>query len=354
MTKKTLGFCLLLILILGVFFAIGNSKKIGVTSEKEVLGVIVPLSGPAGSMGEFVKNAIDLADAKHVTIEYQDDQCDGKKALSSYQELKLKGAKIFYVACSGSVLALAPLAKNDGNLIITAYAGSAEIRKTGDEVIRFIPDALTIVDAMKEYFKENTANTTYAILYEEQDYPKSVADGVVAALGSKLLIKETYRPDSTDMRSQLTKIKGKNVDKLVFVPVSDATAKIALGQMRDLGLKTTVVGDVNLCGYPFSPSDFGQKTVCWNAELDKKEANIFADIYKAKYASTSTYPFYDAITYDSIGIVDDLVGSAGSKKDLIPYLKSHILGGIKGKISSYEFEPNGEVMGVNYLKMVEK
>jgi hypothetical protein len=56
------------------------------------------------------------------------------------------------------------------------------------------------------------------------------------------------------------------------------------------------------------------------------------------------------MTYDSIRIIDRLMEKAVD----VPALKKAILAGVEGEYSTYSFEPNGEVIGAQYLKTVEK
>ena len=309
----------------------------------------MPLTGPAGSIGEYVKNAIDLAAAQNIQVVYADDECDTKKAVSAYQELKIKDVKVFYVACSGSVLALAPLAKENGDLIITAYAGSSEIRNTGDEVIRFIPDALSVVAVMKEYFSENPTEK-YAIIHENQNYSTSLADGIAEALGPRLILQEAYASEATDVRTQLTKIKSSGADKIIVVPVSDKTAEIVYKQMKALGMTTPILGEVNVCEYKPAPWDFGFKTTCWKADLGEEKTTDFSKKFKDAYGKDSQSPFYDAVTYDSIQILDRLM----KKTEDISELKKEILAGVQGEYLTYSFESNGEVIGTQYLRKIER
>ena len=120
---------LLVVVLLAVFVSIFSTKDKGIP---HIVGIITPLSGEAASMGEFVRKAVELDTYKSFTTRFEDDACDPKKAVTAYNLLKLENIKVFYVTCSGSVLSIAPLAKQNGDLIITAYAGSAEIRKTGE------------------------------------------------------------------------------------------------------------------------------------------------------------------------------------------------------------------------------
>jgi branched-chain amino acid transport system substrate-binding protein len=331
-----------LIIIGAVLCVLIITSYLGNKTNRLAIGVITPLSGEAASMGEGVRNAIDLAvseiDDSNFSVKYEDDQCDTKKAVLAYQKLKSEGVHVFYVACSGSVLALAPLAKEDNNLIITAYAGSSEIRKTGDEVIRFIPDSVTVVDAITEYFKESA--TTTALLYENTAYPLSVANSLKEKLAINLDL--PYNATSRSLVLELLKIKQSNVSKIIFIPLSDKLANTIYKEMKTLGLKTSIVGDVNVCDYSSKPSDFGIPYVCFKAEASGERVENFKMKYKQRFGIESQYLFYDVATYDSIFGIYKTNGK-----------KEEILKGVEGPTHSYLFDQKGELLnGYKYLKLV--
>lgn len=345
--KNKIIFGIVLVILVAVL-VVANGKNRPDSSLKTI-GVVGPFSGAVASMGESVQRTIELALATSTRVlepMYEDDQCEGKKAISAYEHLKLKGVRIFYVACSGSVMAVAPLAKQDGNLIVTAYAGSSEIRKLGDEVIRFIPDALTIIDAMGAYADAHPSDT-YAILFENQDYARSVADGLEARLGKRVVAKEAYLSSDKSFLTHITKVKAAKASAIIYVPVSDVSAQIVLKEMKQLQVNTPIIGDVNLCDYSFSPKDFGLHGICWKANLSTDGFTAFVDTFKIAYSVAPQYPFYDAVTYDVMTILDHM----GSSKS-IPDIKKALLSGVSGPVTSYTFDATGQLQGAKYLEMV--
>jgi ABC-type branched-subunit amino acid transport system substrate-binding protein len=304
-------------------------------------------------MGEFVKKAIELNSYKNFTVKFEDDACDPKMAVSAYNLLKLENVKVFYVTCSGSVLALAPLVKQNGDLIITAYAGSAEIRKTGDETIRFIPDAESIGQPISEYIKKASIANKYAFLYEDQAYSHSLINVIRPVLGVNLVADETYKGDSVDFRTPLTKIKGSGATDIIFVPVSEKPAYAIYKQMHELGMNPNIIGDVNVCDYQKAPTEFNLSITCWKAGLSKEKESAFAAKYLSRYGVVSGAPFYDAATYDAMHILDNIVGSIGQIQ--IPAIKKKLLTGVTGPINSYSFDASGEITNVSdYLTMVRE
>ncbi len=326
-------------------------------TSKQKVGVILPLSGPSASMGESLSGALKLADANSISLLFEDDQCEAKKALAAYYKLKAEGVHVYFLACSGSILALAPVVKKDGGLILTSYAGSAAIRKTGDEVIRFNPDAFSIAEALREYLtatEEGRNLKRLALLYEEQDYAVSLASLLRESLAERIVSEEVYPVDQSSYKSQILRLTKKNPDAILMVPVSDVAAQVIYKEMRETKLNLQLLGDVNLCDYKIKPSDYGIKGKCFSAQMTGREYEIFRDDYQKRYGRAPQYPFYDAIGYDIILMINQIKTSTPwNSEQGIKELKAAILGGIQGKMASYSFSENGEVRdGWRYLKLV--
>lgn len=330
---------------------VGIRKNVSQSEELSQIGVIMPLSGPVAELGEGLKRALDMAEPKNVRLVYEDDQCNTAKAISAYQKLKLENIRVFFVACSGSVMALAPIAKNDGNLIITGYAGSAEIRKTGDEVIRFDPDAVSIANALIRELSDSVfSGKKFALLYEIQDYAKSASDLLKKSFGDRIIVEESYNASDTTAKTQIAKLKSSGADLIILIPVADKIAQIVLKEMRDIKIGIPIVGEVNLCGYPFKPSDFGLHGFCIVQKINTPGANQFENAYKARYRVESRYPVNDGTSHDSIVVVDRLIGSGVRS---VRELKSRILSGVEGNLMKYDFEPNGEVIDRGYFTKLQ-
>ena len=344
--KKILTIILVVVVVaLALLWRSGDASKDHLEVKK--VGVIIPLSGPASKIGEGLKRALDMAEPKNVELVYVDDECNTTKSISAYNNLKTKGIKLYFVACSGSVMALAPLAKTDNNLIVTGYAGSSEIRKTGDEVIRLDPDAISIGNALIKSIDGSVwSGKKYAIFYEKQDYAQSMVDALRSKFQSQVVAEESYLATDMSMKTQIAKLKNSEANAIIYVPVSDKSADIVLKEMMDLKVNLPLIGEVNLCGFTSKPSQFGLHGFCLNQKIGTEGARKFEKDYLAKYNTASQYPVNDGVSYDTIKIVDRIIGSG---VDSISGLKKEILKGVEGDIMTYKFEPNGEVIDEGYF-----
>lgn len=305
-------------------------------AESAKLGFVVPLTGSASLMGSSLRGVSKLANPGSFVSVFEDDKCEGKSALSAYLKLKNDGVRVFYMACSGSILAVAPLAKRNGDLIFTSYAGSSRIRATGDEVIRLNPDAISVADGVARLIDD--AHRPTAILYEEQEYASSFADRLEQLLGANVATKVSYRPDATSFRSEILRIRQKMPKSIVLAPVGDGAARVILKELSQNGVKVPIIGEVNLCDFPFKPKEFGLHGRCVAARFNGEEFTRFMSDYSKALGYDSAYPFYDAMAFDLIKYLDrrELM-----KEDVVT-IKQSVLAGFKGSFAEYHLTTAGE------------
>ncbi len=317
------------------------------TAEPLKVGVIIPISGPGAAMGESMVGDIRLSNLKNIAPVIEDDRCEGKNALTAYEKLKTQGIKVFYMACSGSILAVAPRAKEHGDVIFTTYSGSARVRETGDEVIRLNPDALSVADGIARLLGANAGKAI--ILHEEQEYAQSLADRLSQLLGPAIADRVTYRPDAPSFASEILKIKQRRPKQIIFVPVADGAAKRILQQLALSRVEAPIIGDVNLCDFPFRPSDFGLHGSCVAARFTGPDYEAFLKNFNALLGHPPANPFYDAMTIDLFTRLDTL---APGYTD-VPKLKEQVLAGFSGRFSNYKLSAIGESENAdNYLQIV--
>ena len=343
---------LLILIVLGVVITFVNKDD----GEKIKVGLIMPLTGPAASVTDDLQKSVKMYGerAKNIQFAVQDDQCTGKGALSAYNILKSQGVKVYVVACSGSILALAPVVKEDDNVIMTGFGGSIEIRKTGDEVIRFIPDGLSISENLVNIVKQNP-DKKYILMHEKQDYSQSAGDFLMSQVGSQIVSRITYASDAVSYRSELSKLKDLKYDEIIFIPVADGATQIILTEMEELGIHNKILGDVNFCDKLSSMSKFDVHGQCLKTVLKSDGYNKYISDFKTKFGHEPTYPFYNAITFDVLNFIDkSLDGVKVVDGAEVKALKNKALAGIDGLMTKYQFQPNGDVISrQDYLEVKE-
>ena len=101
-----------------------------VLAEPLKIGVSVPLTGSAATLGTDIKNALTFANERYGNHEYElvfeDDKCSGKEAVTIAQKF-VQIDKIHFVLgfpCSGALLSAAPVYEQNRVVVIAAAASS--------------------------------------------------------------------------------------------------------------------------------------------------------------------------------------------------------------------------------------
>lgn len=116
----------------------------GITFAETSVGVIVPLTGEAGSYGKACVNGITLAQEDFATklegnVKFytEDDQNTPSKTLSAFRNIQQRaGAKIILTWASNTSKVIAPIADRE-NFISFAVASDPEISKGKKNVFQY-------------------------------------------------------------------------------------------------------------------------------------------------------------------------------------------------------------------------
>lgn len=278
------------ILMLGIIML--SSCGMLVIKEKDTqttidIGVIAPLTGEAASYGLAAKQGMDFAVqeinnqggvlGKQIQLHYGNSQFDPKQAVSLMNKfVNIDEFKIIIVADgSGPTTAVAPLADQTKTLIIATLASSPQLSPMGDYLFRTVPsDAYQGKELAKWANKQKFERA--AILYVNDPYGVGIKEVFSEVFTGKIVITESFEDSADDFRTSLTKIKQKNPDVLLLVVRKELP--LVLKQIKELGLKTTLVGT----------------ETTKNDELISKAGNAAEDFYSIFYAEPVDYKNYKA------------------------------------------------------------
>lgn len=227
----------------------GCSQDEGADGGKETIkiGGLAPLSGDVSQYGVAVNNAVKMAvediNAKGGIlggrkIEYivTDEKGDSTEAVNAYNALMDQEI----VALIGDVTskpckAVAAKAAADNMPMLTPSGTDADITKAGKNVFRACFIDPYQGQLMANYAAKKLNAKTAAILYDSGDpYSTGIADAFEEAAkkeGMEVTNKEGYASKSTDFKTQLTKIKGKNPDVLL-IPVYYGDVALIVDQIQ--------------------------------------------------------------------------------------------------------------------------
>ena len=225
-------------------------------AERIKIGVSTALTGSAATYGQDIKKALLFANEVlgkgRFELIIEDDQCDGKYAVTAAQKFAHidKVQYVLGLACSGALLASAPVYERAKIVTFGVTTSSADITNAGEYIFRTWPSDAEATKLLYDHIL--TKHRYLGILTEETAYAQSFKRWFLSAnQGHKLRVEdEGYLPDVTDFRPTLLKLRGKGVDGLLLLPQAERALVQMVKQIREMGWNVPIYSNF----FPGSPS----------------------------------------------------------------------------------------------------
>ncbi len=349
-----------------IFFSFGCAKK----EEKEIkIGAILTLTGDAAKYGESVKDGIELArqekndlgsiKGRQIKIIYEDSKADPKMAVSAFEKLvEINKVHIIIGPMSSSeVLAVAPLAEKRKVILFTPTASAPSITNAGDYIFRNVTSDLYEGEELALFAYNDLKLKRIAIIYINNDFGIGLKDSFknkFEKLGGSILEIETFEQGSTDMKSQISKIKRSNPEAVFIVGYKEMGT--ILRQVKELRLKTQflsfsmfedpeilkIAGDI-ANGVYYTYRSF-------ETTSDEEVVKKFVDRYKSTYKTEPD--IFSALGYDAMRIVAHAMEKGGYSADEVKQTLYSIKN-FPAVTGSLSFDKNGDVMQPMGIKVVK-
>ncbi|MBI3035581.1 ABC transporter substrate-binding protein [Candidatus Woesearchaeota archaeon] len=337
MRKTILTILTLLLLILSacaVQQEPAEGKKELVGSYK--IGVMLPLTGDAAAYGLSEQRGIKIAldeinskggvNGKKLEAIYEDSKCNPKDGNAAAQKLvNVDKVKVIVGgACSGETLGAAPITEANKVILISPTASSPDVTNAGDFVFRTYPtDAYAGIIAANYAYIELKARKA-ALVTESTDYAqglRKVFKENFAKLGGEVVADETYNPDDTDFRTQVTKVKSTDADLIYIVPQTPVKGLLLLKQIKELGLTQPLLTAEVLIGKKIVIDNPTELEGLYGVEFkfDEKTPKAAALLleYKRISGEEPEFPSFIATAYDAVQLIADAIGQQGYDSEKI-------------------------------------
>ncbi len=329
--------------------------------ETITVGVSLPLSGDAAVWGRSQKDGYDLAlseinarggvNGKQVVLIYGDDTGLPKEGVSVLRKfIDIDGIEALTgVANSSVALACIPIINKEKLIFISSGASSPKLTGASQYFFRTWPSDIAEAFAMAKYTNKNLGLSSVSCLYINNDYGVGLTEPFskeFTSLGGRILGKESFEQNSTDMRAQLTKIKQQNPEAIYLAGNPREMAR-CVTQSRELGitakfLSISTLNDAEV--FDLVKNEDIEGTVITDASFDpnsdRPEAQAFMKAFRAKF---NKEPGTLANTaYDALMILTHAMSEVGTDADAIAnYLHSmETYSGVAGPIN---FTQGGDV-----------
>jgi branched-chain amino acid transport system substrate-binding protein len=316
-------------------------------------GALMPVTGPIPQYGEYFIRGSQLAledlersgwiGGKKIRIVLEDGKADPKISLAAMNKLvNIDKVPIVESLVTPVVLAIGPVAQQNGVVLMNTAAQSAEIRKLGNFIFSLNPLADVVMTETVEFAAKGMKAKSAAILQVNSEYGRAVAATFKKLFedpyGGKIVATEIINMGETDFTTHLTKLKFVK-SEIIFMVAHEAELGYALKKAKQIGLKTPflctpgmvapmtfeIAGDaiegLNAPDYVYDPHN--------GTEMMKS----FGRRYREKFGILPhTYPAY---SYDSVmlyaAVLKNGARTGAQIRDFYHSLKSYV--GVSGPVA---------------------
>lgn len=307
MYKIYISGAVLVLALGGLFFSTRTQSP----DRPLTIGVIAPLSGQYGFLGESERNAMLLAQAdlaskgRSIELIFEDDKYEARTGLTAYQKLKNVDQVDAVVAVSAPILeALKPVVAEDSTLLLSL--GESQFHED-DTVFQLMPASDKIAPKLGEEAAKRFKNI--AVVYSASgSLWKGWHDDFSEGVGAKGAVTSYAVAAGSDLRTEVTKIVAARHDATtVFLPLEEGVKFLQNLKALDPQRSVKVICDGNM---EFSIQKYidavGQDIFdgCISTTLPNTMTASFTEAYKAKFNAD---PILTAdYAYDAVMLIADV------------------------------------------------
>jgi len=357
-----IGVLILAIIIIGGAAVLVNQPSVtgNATQETIKIGALFPLTGDVAQLGIPASQAVELAveeanaaggvNGRKIEFVKEDGGCNPKDATSATTKL-IEIDKVVAIIggfCSGETLAAAPIAERNRVILFSPTSSNPKITEAGDFIFRSYPsDAFQGSYAADYVYNQKNARNA-SILYINNDWGTGIKvtfRNKFEQLGGAIVSEDTFDQSTTDLRTQLTKIKSLNPD-FIYFPAHPAETIIGLKQANELGLPATLFfgGDGAEDGIVADSLGSAGEGFMWVVPSTNPPQD-FVEKFKSKTGKEPSLGVVQA--YDNAKILTEIISRVGTDTEAIKneLYKIKDYSGVSGKIT---IDSNGDLANAEY------
>ena len=330
------------------------------------IGVVYPITGDGGGIGQLVINGMELAREEinrsqlgDATIKFiiEDSESNPDVAVSAFNKLihQDKVSVILGPGFSSSAAAAFPIAQQNQVVAFSPSAAAAGLGAIGDFVFRVPPPVDKLAPSTIELTKEKLGYQKVAVIFDNADFfsqsgyeetRKALAD-----LGIEILTTKTFQTGDIDFSEQLTQIKESNPDA-IFVWTRPAERVEIPVQGHQLGIPDTspfiIFGftstQIEMAG---TAAEGVITSTIWSSSANTPGNQAFVQNYRAKYGTAPDV--FAAEGYAVVHILAAAIRDAGSTDSTV--IRDALAAiDVPTILGQFSFDPNGDP---NYPVLIE-
>lgn len=326
------------------------------TVEKTQIGVILPMTGILSEMGQYEKQAMELAlerlkssDNADIELVFEDGKGDNKAvAAAANKLLDVDKVRLLITSTTGASLATRPIAER-GNIPLIAFCMGSDVAAESKTTIRYYigieEESQAIIKHLSTLPKDTRVGILYASVAVWATAIKDIYQPFFTKHFTHKALVEEYALKDKDFRPQLTRLKNAGTQVLVLLGYGFEYEPI-FSQMSDLQLRDPlhIIGGWGFLYTPLTPATLegihvaGPKYV-----FDRGEGGTaFEGAFTKKYGKA---PNFDAaFAYEVVTRLPELLRDIKKfpQKDLKQLLADkQTIDGVMGK---YHFSRDGNMI----------
>lgn len=345
----------LVILTLCLVIIAGACSKKQVATTGVKIGALLPLTGDNASYGVDCRKGMELAleeynaaNKQKAVIFFEDTKADPKTAVTAINRLITMNKPKIIVGdmFSNTTLAVAPIAQQNGIVLITPTAALETIPATGDHIFTIYPTSKYEGQFVASYALKKGLKR-FGVIKQQVQVAEEIGDAFADKVNSEqgeVVFNEVVPSDVKDFRNILSKFINKNVDA-VFVSAYRDEAGNIIKQARELGYnklflsQSTLYDDKVLQLFGKSVEGVIFSAPYFNDLAESNTIKVFQAQFQKKYQTKPN--IWAAYGYDVVNLALKAADqSEKSQKPLTQTLSDFKFDGVTGPMS---FFPNRTV-----------
>ncbi len=324
-----------------------------VESNVITIGAVLPLTGNASVIGEYIKNGIDLAvddinqgggiAGKSIEIQFEDSKNDPKTGVSAFNKLLADPSIVANItAMSGVSNAVIPIADARKKVVVATTASVEGLPEQSEYVFRVFVTAGLDAPVMARFAAERLGLKRVAIIHVSDDFGKSFAREFTKAFASgerEIVAQESFSKKDVDFKGIMAKIRAAKPDGVYLLAYGNNLGILPL-QMREAGIDATILSIGTLAqpnvieqagtaveGAYFTTTEFSPD------DPANEKAARFSQAYLEAYGKKANY--FSAFAYDVVGLLGNAISRGGVDADAIKraLLDTRRYKGVMGEIN---------------------
>jgi branched-chain amino acid transport system substrate-binding protein len=372
--KVLIGVLIVLVVVFGVTLAVWPGEqpvkstakattKVAKQPTEIKLGVIMPLTGDAATLGQNIVKSIQMAveevnaeggiDGRKIRVIAEDGKCDGKEASTAANKLANidKVDVVIGGGCSSETMAAAPIFEAAKIVAVSPVSSASTVTKAGEYIFRTCASDALQGGFVARYADSELNAKKAAVLYVQSDWGvdiRGVFKREFLALGGQIVADEAFEQESRDLRTQLTKIKAADPDVIYFIGYTEASI-VGIKQAKELGITAKIIGG-DAWDDPKIWSEVGSAGDGVMYTLQLAEAS---DEFKQKlkaFTGSEEVTLGVPQAYDTVHVLADVMRQVGTDSDAIRAALYDV--DYDGVSSRIQFDENGDLKDTSFIVKV--